>query len=89
MFKSYFKIAFRSLLKHRAYSFINIAGLAIGMACCIVILLIVQHQLSYDRFFANSDRLFRVVQDVKWGGGDVCPGPARRWRQISNAILPR
>ncbi len=71
MFKNYLKIAFRSLLKQRAYSFINIAGLAIGMACCIVILLIVQHQLSYDRFFQNSDRLYRVVQDVHWGSGDV------------------
>ncbi|MGH7600380.1 MAG: ABC transporter permease, partial [bacterium] len=73
MLKNYLKIAFRNLLKHRAYSFINIAGLAIGMACCIVILLIVQHQLSYERFFKNSDRLYRVVQDVHWGSGDVWP----------------
>jgi putative ABC transport system permease protein len=71
MLKNYLKIAFRNLLKHRAYSFINVAGLAIGMACCIVILLIVQHQLSFERFFKDSDRLYRVVQDVHWGGGDV------------------
>src|SRR5262245_50214739 len=71
MLKNYFKIAVRNLLRHKAYSFINIAGLAIGMACCVVILLIVQHQLSYDRFFKNSDRLYRVVQDVHWGSGDV------------------
>ncbi len=71
MFKSYFKIALRNLLRHKAYSFINIAGLAVGMACCIVILLIVQHQLGYERFFKDSERLYRVVQDVHWGNGDV------------------
>ncbi|MGH7497188.1 MAG: ABC transporter permease, partial [bacterium] len=71
MFENYLKIAVRNLLRHKGYSFINIAGLAIGMACCIVILLIVQHQLSYDRFFTNSDRLYRVVQDIHWGSGDV------------------
>jgi putative ABC transport system permease protein len=61
MFKNYFKIAFRSLLKSKGTSFINILGLSIGMACCIVIFLFVQNELSYDRFHSKSDNIFRVL----------------------------
>lgn len=60
MLRNYLKIAFRNLLRHKAYSFINIFGLAIGMACSIMILLWVQDELSYDRFFKNSDRIYRL-----------------------------
>jgi putative ABC transport system permease protein len=69
MFKNHLKIAFRTLLKHKGYSFINIAGLAIGMACCILILLWVQHELSFDRFHPNADDIYRVYQDVHHAGG--------------------
>jgi putative ABC transport system permease protein len=61
MFKNYLKIAFRNLTKQKSYSFINITGLAIGMACAIFILLWVQDELSYDRFHVNNDHIFRVV----------------------------
>ncbi|MFC1492697.1 ABC transporter permease, partial [candidate division KSB1 bacterium] len=61
MFKNYLKIAFRNLIKQKGFSFINIAGLAVGMACCIFILLWVQDELSYDRFHENADVLFRVT----------------------------
>lgn len=60
MLKNYFKIALRSLLKHRAYSVINISGLAIGMAASILILLYLQHELSYDRHFKDYERIFRI-----------------------------
>ncbi len=63
MFKNYLKIAYRSLLKYKAYSFINIAGLSIGMACCILILLYVQDELSYDKWHENADRTFRVTRE--------------------------
>jgi len=63
MFKNYLKIAARNFLKYKAYSFINIAGLAIGIACCILILLYVQDELSYDRFHQNAARIYRVVVD--------------------------
>jgi hypothetical protein len=53
MFKSYLKVAWRNLLRHKAFSSINIVGLAIGMTCSIFILLWVQHELSYDRFHAR------------------------------------
>ena len=58
MFKNYFKIALRNFLRHKAYTFINIAGLAIGIACCIMILLWVQDELSYDRFHENAKDLY-------------------------------
>jgi predicted permease len=58
MFKNYFKIAFRNFLRHKGYTFINIAGLAIGIACCLMIMLWVQDELSYDRFHENADDLY-------------------------------
>ena len=61
MFKNYLKIAWRNLLRHKAFSAINIVGLSIGMTCSIFILLWVQHELSYDRFHTNSNRMYRLV----------------------------
>ncbi|MFA9454968.1 MAG: ABC transporter permease, partial [Candidatus Aminicenantaceae bacterium] len=60
MFRNYFVITLRNLKKHKGYSFINIAGLAIGMACCILILLYVTDEVSYDRFHEQGDRIYRV-----------------------------
>lgn len=65
MFKNYFKVAIRNIQRHKAFSFINITGLAIGMACCILIMLWVQDELSYDKFHENEDTLYRmIVQDL-------------------------
>lgn len=61
MFKNYFKIAWRNITRHKAYSTLNIAGLSIGMACSILIFLWVQHELNYDRFNTNADRLYRLT----------------------------
>lgn len=58
MFSNYFKVAGRTLLKRRGYSFINILGLAIGIACTFLILLWVQDELSYDKFHENADNLY-------------------------------
>ena len=65
MFKNYLKIALRNLRKHQAYSFINIAGLAVGLACCLLISLYVKEELSYDRYHAKADRIFKVVTDSR------------------------
>ena len=70
MFKNYLKISFRTMKRQKAFSVINIAGLAIGMACCILIMLWVVDEMSYDRFHANSDRIFRVIS-TDYAGGDV------------------
>lgn len=61
MFRNYLKVTFRHLIRHKAFSLINIAGLAIGMACSIFILLWVQNELSYDRFHANLDKIYRIT----------------------------
>ncbi len=61
MLKNYLKIAVRNLRKHKGYSFINIFGLAVGMTCCWLILLYVQHELSYDRFHQDANRIFRIA----------------------------
>jgi putative ABC transport system permease protein len=82
MLKSYFKIALRNLVRFKAYSTINITGLAIGMACCILILLYVFDELSYDRFNENSDRIYRITIDGTLGEKNtfraaVSPAPMR------------
>lgn len=64
MIKTYFKLAYRNLIKDKAYSLINIAGLAIGLASSILILLWVQSEVSYDSFHKNSAQLYRVIWDV-------------------------
>ncbi|MCK5146282.1 ABC transporter permease [bacterium] len=64
MFKSYLKIIWRHLMKHKGYSFINIAGLAVGLTCCILILLYVKYEFSYDKYHKNSDNIYRVVMKM-------------------------
>jgi putative ABC transport system permease protein len=65
MIKNYFKIAFRSLKRNKIYSFINISGLSIGLACAMLILLYVKDEVSYDRFHNNVQNIYRVVTDNK------------------------
>lgn len=68
MIKNYLKIALRNIRNHKGYSFINIFGLAVGMACCILILLWVQDELSYDRFHEHRDRIYRVALGASVSG---------------------
>ena len=70
MFKNYFKIALRNLLRNKIYSFINIAGLSIGLACAMLIILYVKDEVSYDRFHANTGNIYRIVrQEIDKNGG--------------------
>ncbi len=71
MFQNYLSVAVRNLRRHPAYSLINIAGLAIGMATCILILLYIQDELSYDRYHPQADRAYRIVDDIESGGQTV------------------
>lgn len=59
MFKNYLKIALRNIKKYKGYSIINIVGLAVGMACCLIIMLFVQDELGFDGFHEKADRLYR------------------------------
>jgi putative ABC transport system permease protein len=71
MFLNYLKIAVRNLLKYKGYSFLNIAGLAIGIACCILMLLYVQDELGYDRYHENADRIYRISRSWKNPNGEI------------------
>ncbi|NBA85782.1 FtsX-like permease family protein [Emticicia sp. CRIBPO] len=71
MIKNYFKIAVRNLIKNKAFSAINIFGLSIGIATSLIIMLYVHHELSYDRFNENADRIARVVFRGKMNGEDM------------------
>src|SRR3954467_3456860 len=82
MFKSYLRIAWRNMGRHKAYSGINIIGLAIGIAACLLILQYVSFELSYENFQANKDRIYRVQQDrydkgklsTQWAAGAFAVG---------------
>lgn len=78
MLKNYLKITFRNLWKQKGYAFINILGLAVGLACCIVILLYVSHELSYDKHHKHSDRIYRVVSKIDFSGNylELASAPA-------------
>lgn len=71
MFKNYFKIAIRNLWKSKGFTLINIAGLAIGLSCFILIALYVVNELGYDRFYPNAERIYRVDADIKFGGNEL------------------
>ena len=71
MFHNYLSVALRNLRRHPAYSLINISGLAIGMATCILILLYIQDELGYDRYHPHADRVYRIVDDIESGGQTV------------------
>ncbi len=71
MIKNYLVIAWRNLLKSKMYSFINITGLAIGLASFILIALYVMDELSYDKYNDKADRIYRINSDISFGGGDL------------------
>jgi putative ABC transport system permease protein len=70
MFKNYMTVALRNLRKHSFYSFINVAGLSIGLAVCLIIVLFVANELNYDKHFTNADRIYRVRSEITFGGSD-------------------
>jgi putative ABC transport system permease protein len=67
MIKNYLKIAFRALWRSKIHSAINIIGLSLGIACCLLIVLFVNEELTYDRFNTKSERIFRVYGKENWG----------------------
>ena len=73
MIKNYLKIALRNFRKQKLFSLINICGLALGMACTILILLWVQDELNFDKFNKNADNIYRVVENQHYAGGEIFP----------------
>lgn len=78
MIKNYFKTAFRSLLKNKFYTGINIIGLAVGLATCLTILLYVLDELNYDKYNTKADRIYRLNYEIKFGQnyGNAAQSPA-------------
>lgn len=88
MLRNYFKVAIRNILKHKFYSAINVLGMTIGVTACILIVLYVVDELSYDRFHAKADRMYQVGLHGKIGGQEVrttntCPP---LWRAMADEI---
>ena len=95
MILDYFRIALRNLWRYKTYAFINISGLAVGIACFLLISLFVRHELSYDRFHENADRIYRVTQRENRTGRivtrpavfqSVGPGLLREFPEVENAV---
>jgi putative ABC transport system permease protein len=95
MIKNYFKTAVRNLFRQKGYSLINITGLAIGMACCLLIIMFVNDELSYDSYHKNADRIYRIAGDIKYGGRDfktaTVPAPMAKtlvndYPQVEDAV---
>ncbi|MFC1724179.1 ABC transporter permease [candidate division KSB1 bacterium] len=92
MFKNYLKIAIRNIKRNKGFSFINITGLAVGIACFVLILIWVQHELSFDGFHVNKDRTFRLLQHIKYNEivtwaitqGPVAPGLKKDFPEIED-----
>ena len=71
MLGNYFKVTVRNLLKNKLFSITNIAGLGIGIACCMLILLFVNYELSYEDWNHQSDRMYRPYMDINFGGSKM------------------
>ncbi len=86
---NYLKIAIRRARKHKGHSFINLAGLAVGMAACILILIWVQDELSYDRFHKNADQIYRInTEDLSGGKSFLLAGSPAPLGQTMRDELP-
>lgn len=71
MIKNYLRVALRNIRNYKAFSLINIIGLAVGIACCIAIMLYVRDEISYDRFNKDADRIYRPILHGRINGHDV------------------
>ena len=100
MLKNYLKISLRNLQRHKAYSFINVAGLAIGLACFTLIILYVQDEWSYDRYHEDADQVYRLAVEIQANEGatrtaqspPIWPGSRKSllssWRWLSSWRCP-
>jgi putative ABC transport system permease protein len=71
MIKNYLKVAVRSIFRNKLTAFINIAGLALAIACSVLIALFIKDELSYDRYHSKADRIYRVTRDFLSPDGSV------------------
>ncbi len=79
MIKNYFKIAWRIIMRNKAYSFINVLGLALGICACIIIFLITNYEFSFDKFHPDQDRIYRITGEAQAPSGE---------REFLNSPIP-
>jgi len=97
MFENYLKITLRNMKRYKGYSFLNLAGLAVGIACAVFILLWVKDELSYDRFHEKADRIYRVVSSTSDDGSPtnangafgVAPALKREFPEVIETVRIR
>ena len=90
MFTNYFKISWRNIFRHKSFSFVNIGGLAIGMASAMLILLWIQNEFSYDQFHAKKDRIYLLENRGKYRGEvDVFSGVPQPLAPVLKANYPQ
>ncbi len=75
MLRNYLIVAYRNLMRHKVYSLINVAGLSIGIAFCILTFLYVRHEWSFDAFHDKADRIYRVYTETRFGQSGMTPDP--------------
>jgi putative ABC transport system permease protein len=85
MFYFNFKIAVRNLWKHKGFTFINVGGLAIGLACCLILLLYINYEWSYDRQYAKIDNIYFAKLKIKINGEVATTGAVPY--KLSGAVL--
>ena len=71
MFKNYFKVAFRNLMRNKGYTLITLSSLAIGIAACLLSFLYIQDELSYDRYNDKAERIFRITTQIFREGKEI------------------
>lgn len=96
MLKNYFKIALRNLMRHKVFTAVNIVGLATGLTCCLLMIMHIQHELSFDRFHSKNDRIARVIMEYSFNGADgmkgdftsskVFPSFKRNFPEVENGV---
>src|ERR1700729_491872 len=95
MIRNYIKTAYRSLSKNKGFTLLNVLGLAVGLATCLLIVFYVADELGFDRFNENFKRIYRVDEEVKYNGDlaqdAVCPAPlastlAAQFPEIENTV---
>ena len=96
MIRNYIKTALRNIRRHKGYSFINVTGIAMGLACSFFILLWVRDEMSYDKFLPEGDQVYRVMRHTVFGGnkgtGSSMPKPIARvlvdeYPEITHTVL--
>ena len=96
MIRNYFKIAWQNLVRNKTFSVINIIGLTTGLVCCLLLLLYIQHELSFDNFHPNKDRIVRVIMEYgfdgnkpekgNWTSTKVLPSFKRQFPEVESGV---